>query len=323
MFRHLAAAYLALAAFTFGCDAGAEQPTVITIATAERGGAYLPAGNAICRFVNSERDRHGLLCLATPSSGSVENIGALLVGERAYAIVQSDVEYAAYMGSGRFRGGEPFRQLRSLFSLYLEPFTVVARRDAQIRHLGDLEGHRFNLGREGSGMRATAENIMSAFGWTLDSFSATGDLSPGDQLEALCSGEIDAGSFTVGHPSGWIHDALSACDAVLVPVDGPVIDRLLAAAPYYTTAVLRGGTYAAQFDDVPTIAVRATLVTVADRPEEEVYQVVKAVFSNLETLRLLHPALEEIDARTMVQAHHTAPLHPGAERYYRETGLSP
>jgi hypothetical protein len=301
----------------------AREPTIVTIATAKHGGAYLPVGDAICRFVNAGRERHGLLCLPKTSAGSVDNIRALRTGQRHYAIVQSDVQHAAYAGAGPFRVAGPFAEVRALLALHLEPYTVVARGDAGIRHFADVKGRRFNLGPDGSGMRATAEAIVRAFGWTPDDFALAGRLAPREQVGALCANRIDVAGFTVGHPSAWIHDALTACQGVPVAIDGPAIDALLRGAPYYAASVLPAGTYANQPADVPTVAVRASLVTRADRPEDEVCAVVSAVLANLEVFRRLHPTLANLDSRSMVQAPHAAPLHRGAQRCYREHGLLP
>lgn len=301
--------------------AGAQEQGLITIATAERGGVYHPVGNAVCRLVNARRDRHGLRCLAKPSAGSVQNIETLAAGEGYYAIVQSDLEQAAREGTGRFAGAQPFPGLRSVFSLHPEPFTVLARPDAGIRSAADLKGRRLNVGPQGSGMRATALTLLEAFGWSAEDFALLGDLGPDEQLAAFCEGRVDAMILVVGHPSGWVQDATTACKAVLVPIDGPRVDALLKAAPYYAPAVIDGGTYEGQLANVRTFGVRAVLVTVADRPEAEVYELAKAVFENLPVFKQMHPALARLEPDQMVRYGLAAPLHPGAERYFREIGL--
>ena len=299
----------------------ARDDSVVTVATAGHGGVYLPAGQAICQFVNSARERHGIRCLARASAGSVENIEALRRGERAYAIVQSDIQDAALEGRRQFAGAEPLPALRAVFSLHAEPLTVVVQAGSGIQSLTDLEGRRVNLGVEGSGMRATAEDVLAAFGVGGADRALLSDLPAGAQIQALCQGRIEAATFVVGHPSGYIQDATRACEARLIPVEGPAVEELLAGARYYAPATIAGLTYRGQPKDVPTLGVRATLVTLADRPEAEVYELVKAVFSNFELFRRLHPALADLDRAEMVGFGNTAPLHPGAERYFREVGL--
>ena len=132
---------------------------------------------------------------------------------------------------------------------------------------------------------------------------------------------VDAIVFTVGHPSGAILEATKVADARLIPVTGPAVDRLIAGAPYYAKAVIPGGFYRGNSSDTPTFGVRATLVTSTATSDEVVYQLVRSVFEGFDRFQALHPALSHLDKREMVKAALTAPLHPGAERYYREAGL--
>jgi uncharacterized protein len=311
-----------LAALLIGAQpAAGQEDRIVTIATAGRGGVYLPAGNAICRLVNAERERHGIRCIARTSAGSVENIEALREGERAYAIVQSDIQNAALEGSRQFERAGPLPELRVLFSLHAEPFTVVVPPGSDIQSFAEIEGRRINRGVEGSGMRATAEDVLEAFGFSEAERALMPVLPPGEQVEALCAGRIEAATFVVGHPSGYLQDATNACGGRLIPVEGPAVQRLLAGARYYASAVIAARTYRGQAQEVPTLGVRASLVTLAGRPEAEVYELVEAVFSNLELLRRLHPALADLDRSEMVGFGNTAPLHPGAKRYFREAGL--
>ena len=301
--------------------ARAQDDRLITIATAGHGGVYLPTGNAICRLVNAERERHGIRCLARASAGSVENIEALRKGERSYAIVQSDIQNAALKGSRQFEEAGPWPELRAVFSLHAEPFTVVARAGSDIQSFADIKGRRINLGVEGSGMRATTDDVLAAFGFGDAERALMTDLSAGAEVEALCDGRIEVATFVVGHPSGYVQDATTACRGRLIPVEGPAVERLLTSAPYYAPATISGRIYPGQPEEVPTLGVRATLVTLADRPKDEVYELVMAVFSNLELFRRLHPAFADLDRAEMVTFGNTAPLHPGAERYFRQAGL--
>jgi TRAP transporter TAXI family solute receptor len=311
-----------VAALLIGAQpAAGQEGSIVTIATAGHGGVYLPAGNAICQLVNAERERHGIRCIARASAGSVENIEALRAGERSYAIVQSDIQNAALKGSRQFERAGPLPDLRALFSLHAEPFTVVVPAGSDIQSFAEVKERRIALGVEGSGMRATAEDILEAFGFGEADRARMPKLPPGEQIEALCEGRIEAATFVVGHPSGYLQDATNACGGRLIPVEGPAVQRLLADAPYYAPAVIAARTYRGQPQDVPTFGVRATVVTLAERPEPEVYELVQAVFSNLELLRRLHPALADLDRSEMVGFGNTAPLHPGAKRYFREAGL--
>jgi TRAP transporter TAXI family solute receptor len=236
-------------------------------------------------------------------------------------IVQSDWQFDAYEGDGPFAQSGPYPDLRAVFSLHAEPFTVVARDDSGIATVADLRGKRVNIGNPGSGQRATTEAVMAANGWTTADFAQLSELPSDEQAVALAAGRVDAIVFTVGHPSGEIYDATQSTAARLVPITGPAVDRLVADNPYYAKATIPGGLYRGNDSPTPTFGVRATLVTTAETPDDEVYLVVKPVFENFEEFKSLHPALAHLDRREMVQAALTAPLHPGAERYYREAGV--
>lgn len=297
------------------------QDRIVTIATGSERGAYYPAGGAICRLLNRGHKEHGIRCYAESTVGSVYNIHALHNGENDFAVVQSDWQYNAYNGRGVFADGPPFRNLRSVFSLHSEMFTLAARKDSGIRSFAELKGKRVNLGDRGSGMRAIMQELMEEKGWTRGSFSQASELKPVDAAKALCDGTLDAMLFTAGHPNGLIQEITSKCGAVLVSVEGPEVDKLLKANPYYARTAIPGGMYKNNPQNISTFGVRATLVTTAETDDEVVYQLTKAVFSNFDSFKTLHFVFATLDKERMVYSGLTAPLHPGAVRYYREAGL--
>ena len=162
---------------------------------------------------------------------------------------------------------------------------------------------------------------MNAKGWTNDDFTLVSELKAAEQSQALCDNKIDAMVYVVGHPNGSIKEATTSCDTVLVPVDGPVIDKLVADNPYYRKAVIPGGMYSGTDQDVPTFGVGATFVSSTNTPGDTVYQVVKAVFENFDDFRKLHPAFANLKKEEMVKDGLSAPLHDGAAKYYKEAGL--
>jgi hypothetical protein len=165
------------------------------------------------------------------------------------------------------------------------------------------------------------ETLMEAKGWTIDDLALASEIKSAEQAQALADDKIDAIAFTVGHPSGAVQEATTTTDAILVPVVGPEVDALIADQPYYSKATIPGGMYRGSDSDIETFNVWATLVTSAAEPEEVVYEVVKAVFENFDDFRSLHPAFADLNKEEMVARALSAPLHPGAERYYREAGL--
>lgn len=293
----------------------------VTIGTANELGVYYPAGGAICRLLKRGIKEHGIRCFVQATSGSVYNLKALQKGELDVAIAQTDWINSAMKGTNEFAASGANKKLRSIFSLHTEAFTVLAREDAHIRKVSDLKGKRVGVGKDGSGMRATAEEFIKAEGWTKSTFASFSELNPTDQVKALCSGEVDAVFYTTGHPNGRTQEITHKCKTNLVPVEGPEIDKLLKDKSYYHRVTLPAGMYPGMKDAVATFGVKAALVTSARVDDEAVFQIVKAVFDNLDNFKTLHPVFASLDKQRMVSEGIVAPLHPGAERYYRQSGL--
>jgi uncharacterized protein len=311
---------IAVAGLVFGGGAAAQDDTTyISMGTGGVTGVYYPVGGSICRLVNQTRREHGIRCAVESTGGSVFNINAMRAGDLEFGVVQSDVQYNAYNGEGDWQG-DPYEALRSVFSLHAEPMTVVARADSGIETLDDLEGKRVNIGNPGSGQRALFERLMTEKGWDMSSFALASELASAEQSQALCDNNIDAFVFTVGHPAGSIQEATTSCETRIIPATGEAVDALVEANPYYTKATIPGGMYAGTDEDVETFGVGATVVTNADVPDEVVYTFVKSVFDDFESFKGLHPALANLDPETMVTTQISAPLHAGAEQYYREQG---
>ena len=301
--------------------ASAQEQNFVAIGTGGVTGVYYPAGGAICRLVNRGRAEHGIRCGVESTGGSVYNINALRSGELEFGVAQSDWQFHAMEGTSQFEEQGAFEDLRAVFSLHPEPFTVVARADAGVESFADLQGKRVNVGNPGSGQRGTMEVVMDAMGWTMDDFQLSSELQAAEQSQALCDNNIDAMVYTVGHPSGSIQEATTACDSVLVEVWNDEIESLVEERPYYRQATIPGGMYRGNDEDTTTFGVGATFVTSAQVPDEVVYEVTKAVFENLDQFKGLHPAFADLTAEEMVSDGLSAPIHPGAERYYREAGL--
>ncbi|WP_375690881.1 TAXI family TRAP transporter solute-binding subunit [Pseudooceanicola sp. LIPI14-2-Ac024] len=292
----------------------------VTIGTGGVTGVYYPTGGAICRLVNKGRKEHGIRCSVESTGGSVYNIETIRAGELEFGVAQSDTQYNAYHGEAQFADAGAYEELRSVFSVHPEPFTVVARADAGIKNFEDLKGKRVNIGNPGSGQRGTLEVLMQEMGWTNDDFALASELKAAEQSAALCDNQIDAMVYTVGHPSGSIQEATSACDSVLVNVDNEAVAALVEANPFYRMATVPGGMYRGNDEDTQTFGVGATFVTSANVSEDAVYAIVASVFDNFEDFKGLHPAFANLTPEEMVSAGLSAPLHPGAEKYYKEKG---
>lgn len=298
--------------------ANAEQ--FISIGTGGVTGVYYPTGGAICRLVNKGRKQHGIRCSAESTGGSVYNLNTIREGELDFGVAQSDWQFHAYNGTSKFKDKGANSKLRAVFSVHAEPFTVVARKDAGIRTFDDLKGKRVNIGNPGSGQRGTMEVLMEAKGWGKNDFAVASELKASEQSQALCDNKIDAMVYTVGHPAGSIKEATTSCDSVLVEVAGSAVGKLVGDNDYYRWATVPGGMYRGNPDDTKTFGVGATFVTSADVPEKVVYEVVRAVFDNFDSFRKLHPAFANLKEAEMIKDGLSAPLHPGAAKYYKERG---
>jgi uncharacterized protein len=305
----------------FGGVSAVSANSFITIGTGGVTGVYYPTGGAICRLVNKDRKEHGIRCSVESTGGSVYNLNTIRAGELDMGVAQSDWQYHAYNGTSQFENQGANKDLRAVFSVHPEPFTLVARKDAGINSFDDLKGKRVNIGNPGSGQRGTMEVVMQTKGWTRDDFAFVSELKAAEQAQALCDNKIDAMVYVVGHPNGSIKEATTSCDTVLVPVTGPDIEKLIADNSYYRVATIPGGMYAGNPEDVTTFGVGATFVSSTNTPADTVYQVVRAVFENFEDFRKLHPAFANLKKEEMAKDGLSAPIHDGALRYYKEAGL--
>jgi TRAP transporter TAXI family solute receptor len=312
--------FAAVAGALAGAPAAYAQQKFITIGTGGVTGVYYAAGGAICRLVNKDRKTHGLRCSVESTGGSAYNVNTIRAGELDFGMTQSDVQFNALKGQGAFKDGGAFSDLRAVFSIHPEPFTVLSRKEVNATKFEDLKGKRFNVGNPGSGTRASLEELLAALGWKLSDFSLASELKADEHGPALCDNKIDGFFYGVGHPSANIQDPTTTCGARLVSITGPAVDQLIAGKPYYAKAIIPGGLYANNPQPTTTYGVLATMVTSAKIPAETVYQVVKATFENFNEFKSLHPAFSNLDPKSMIKDGLSAPLHDGAAKYYKEKG---
>lgn len=293
----------------------------VTIGTGGVTGVYYPTGGSICRLVNKGKKEHGVRCSVESTGGSVYNINTIKAGELEMGVAQSDWQYHAYNGTSKFKASGPFKELRAIFSVHAEPFTVLARADSGIKTFNDLKGKRVNIGNPGSGQRGTIETIMKEKGWSKKDFKLASELKASEQAKALCDNKIDAMVYVVGHPNGAIKEATTTCDSKLVTVYDDTIKKLVTKNDYYRKVDIPGGMYNGNPNPVTTFGVGATFVTSSKVSEHVIYNVVKAVFENFEAFKKLHPAFANLKKEEMVKDSLSAPLHKGALKYYKEVGL--
>ena len=188
------------------------QQKFVTVGTGGVTGVYYAVGGAICRLMNKDRAKTNIRCSTESTGGSVFNVNAIKSGDMEFGMTQSDVQYNAVKGQAQFKDGA-FTDLRAVFSVHPEPFTVLARKEANVAKFEDFKGKRFNVGNPGSGTRASFDELLGALGWKIDAFSLASELKADEHGPALCDNKIDGFFYLVGHPSANIQDPTTVCGA--------------------------------------------------------------------------------------------------------------
>ena len=322
----IAAALAVGATVSLSDGARAQGKRFIAIGTGGPTGVYFVVGQAVCQQVHREAAegrkkgrKHGIRCAAPSTAGSTYNIRNIQAGELDFGVAQSDWQYHAYNGTSKFEGKQ-FKGLRAVFSVHPEPYHIIVGKNSGIKSWADLKGKRFNIGNPGSGQRGTTEVLMEGYGTKKSDFKIATELTSTEQSKALCDGKIDAYGYTVGVPNAGVSVATDGCGAKIINLNTAVEKKLVDANPYYAFATIPKGTYKTTDSDVTTFGVMATFVTSVDVPEDIVYEVTRAVFENLDDFRKLHPAFANLDPKQMITNALSAPLHPGAIKYYKEKG---
>ena len=319
-FGYVAAGLAGVAALGTLATAEAQQQRFITIGTGGVTGVYYAVGGAVCRLLNKDRKAHGIRCSVESIGGSAFNVNTIKAGELDFGLSQSYVQFTALKGLAQFKEGGAYGDLRAVYSVHPEPFTVLARKELGAKKFEDLKGKRVNVGNPGSGTRASMEELLAALGWRMSDFSLASELRADEHGPALCDNKIDAFFYGVGHPSANIQDPTTVCGAKLVPVTGPAAEKLVKDKPYYAKATIPGGLYPNNPQATETYGVLATFVSSTKTPADTIYAVVKAVFDNFDEFKKLHPALAALSPQNMVKDGLSAPLHDGAAKYYKEKG---
>jgi TRAP transporter TAXI family solute receptor len=293
-----------------------------SIGTGAVTGVYYQVGGAIMKLVNAKQAEYGLNVTYKATEGSVYNIDAVLNGVLDFGVVQSDRQYQAYNGLAEWTERGMQTDLRAVCSFYPEAVTLVAGADTDIRALENLKGKRVAIGAPESGLRGNALDVLSTFGldWKTD-IQAEG-MEILQSIKALQDGQIDAFFYTVGHPARVVTEATSGTRKVrFVPISG--MENLIRTSPYYAAAKIQVKLYpkAENTEDVPTIGVMTTLVTSARMPDRVVYCITREIFQSLTTFKAMHPAFADLTPTEMATHGISAPLHVGAQRYFREAGL--
>jgi len=321
MKRILVCAVFFGAVMCMGSACFGEETTFVSIGTGGITGLYYPAGSAIAKLINKKRQLYGIRANVESTDGSVFNISAIASGNMQFGIVQSDRLYQAVHGHDEWAAKGPQKDLRAVFGIHSESVTLVAAADSGIRTLNDLRGKRVNIGNAGSGQRQNAIDALMAGGIRFDKDLKAEGVKSSEAPALLQDGKLDAFFYTVGHPSSAFREAASGPVKVcFIPVSGPEIEELLKAKPCYAKCSFSPKMYPGavnEEDNIETFCVKATLCTSVHVPDKVVYAVTKEVLSNLDEFRKVHPAFEELTRKGMPEGL-SAPIHPGAEKYFKE-----
>lgn len=323
-----AAAALALVAGA----ASAQAPAFFRIATGGTSGTYFPIGGLLANAISNPPGSRpcdeggacgapGLIATAMSSNGSVANVNGIAGGTIESGFSQSDVAYWAYTGTGIWEDQPAVESLRAIANLYPESIHLVASADSGIETLADLEGKRVSLDEPGSGTLVDARIILEAVGLTEEDIQPE-YLKPAQASDRMRDGAMDAFFFVGGFPAGAIAELASQDDVRIIPIDGEVAAGILEEYEFFAEDTIPAGTYEGQEEDITTISVGAQWITSADQPEDLVYEITKALWND-NTRALLdggHAKGASITAETALDGV-GIPLHPGAERFYREAGL--
>lgn len=310
----------------------AQQPQFFRIGTGGTAGTYYPIGGLIANAISNPPGSRpceeggscgvpGLIATALAANGSVANVNAIAGGQLESGFSQSDVATWAQTGTGIWEGREPVEKLRAIANLYPETIHLVASADSGIETVADLAGKRVSLDEPGSGTLVDARIILEAYGLSEEDVEAA-FLKPDQAAERMRDGAMDAFFFVGGFPAGAIVELASQDDIVLVPIDGEEADAITGEYTFFAENTVPSGTYEGVDSDVTTLSVGAQWVTSADQPEELIYEITKALWNDNTRAQFDagHQKGKEITLETALDGV-GIPLHPGAERFYREEGM--
>lgn len=324
---------IAAAVGTFAVGgASAQEPQFFRIGTGGTAGTYYPIGGLIANTISSPPGSRsceeggscgvpGLIATALSANGSVANVNAIAGGSLESGFAQSDVATWAQTGTGIWEDREAVESLRAIASLYPETIHLVASADSGIEGVADLAGKRVSLDEPGSGTLVDARIILEAYGLSEDDVEAA-YLKPDQAADRMRDGAMDAFFFVGGFPAGAIAELASQEDITLVQISGDAAQGILEEYTFFAENIVPAGTYDGVDEETTTLSVGAQWVTSADQSEELIYQITQALWND-STRSLLdagHQKGAEITLETALDGI-GIPLHPGAERFYREQGM--
>lgn len=315
MFKWVAVATVAVSA-AFSGPVMAQKTQFVNILTGGQSGVYYPLGVALSQIY--AKSIPNVKATAQVTKASAENMNLLQAGRGELALALADTVSDAWNGSEEAGFPKKLDKLRGLSATYNNYVQIVANADSGITSLADLKGKRISVGAARSGTELNARAVFKAAGITYDDLAKVEYLPFGESVELMKNRQLDATLQSAGLGVASIRDLATAVKIVVIPVPADVVQKIGNAA--YQPSVIPANTYEGQTSDIPTAAIPNFLVTQSDVSDDLAYAMTKALYENLDTMYAAHNAAKAIKLENAVKGM-PVPIHPGAERYYREVGL--
>jgi TRAP transporter TAXI family solute receptor len=293
---------------------GGSEQKFLTIATGGSSGPYYTLGGAMAKIY---KDKLGYNASVQSTGASVENINLLKTKKADMAFVMSDVASFAYNGQENFKDAGAIKDLKAMAGLYLNYVQIVTLKDRNIKSVADLKGKRVGVGAPNSGVEVNARMVLAGHGLTYNDIKAD-YLSYAEAVEQLKNNTIDAAFVTSGLPNSTVIDLMTTKDVEIVPINKEDVEKMAQQFPFFVSAEIPAGLYKND-QPVPTAAIRNLMLVRSDLSDDQVYKLTKTFFENLDTLKGAHSAAKEIEPKE-AGSNLVVPLHPGAEKYFKEIG---
>lgn len=284
-------------------------------------GVYFPVGGVICRLLNRHKSLHRIRCSLESTGGSIQNLRDLREGDFDLVFAQSDWQYHAYHGTSTFREDGPNKELRAVLALEPDPLALIVKEDSGIVDFDGLADRTVSFGYGRSLQHRIINDLLSAKGWTDKSFKRVRRMNDSKQVGELCADRVEAILLLSSSLSDYLRDLGDDCKLRLVPIEGSEVARIIEQKPYYRVGRIPKGTHLDSKNDTLSFGLGATFVALESASPKAIYHVVKEIVENFKDFQSLHPSLATLRKQELPYAGISAPLHPGAIRYYREARL--
>jgi len=309
--------FVAVAALaTLGVSSAARAEQFVNVLTGGTSGVYYPLGVALGNVIGKAMP--DVKTSVQSTKASVENLNLLQAGRGEIAFTLGDSLSDAWKGNAEVGFKAPLKKLRGVAAIYPNYIQIVARADAGIKTIADLKGKKISVGAPKSGTELNARAVLGAAGIAYSDFSKVEYLPFGESVELMKNRQLDVTLQSAGLGVASLRDLATSVDIVVVAIPADVVKKV--GDPAYIAATIPANTYKGQTADVATAAVQNFLVTHEGVPTDVVYGMTKALWTNLDQLVAAHAAAKAIQLKNALNGM-PVPLHPGAEKYYKEVGL--